>query len=92
MDNETRIEELEQKYDELLEMHEELVKEFEYHRHTGLDSQQIDGTSFEETPFDKVTNPSDASALYDQSNAQEVVDAVNAIITILETTNITSDQ
>ena len=69
-----------------------LQDEFDNHRHSGLDSQQIDGTSLKETPFTKVVAPTDSTVLYSQSNAQTAVTAINSIISILETTKITSDQ
>lgn len=92
METEEKLQELEQKYNDLEQRHEELLKEFQYHRHTGFDTRQIDGTAFEETPFEKVTNPSDAGLTYNQATAQEAVDAINSIITILETLKVTSDQ
>jgi len=94
MDKETqaKFDELEKKVDDQQEVIDTLLDEFENHHHTGLDSQQIDGTSLKETPFAKVAAPTDSTLLYSQSNAQEAVDAINLIISILETTKITSDQ
>lgn len=66
--------------------------EFMEHRHTGLDVRQLDGTSFEETPFAHISDPSDAGATYNQSQVQEIVDSVKSILSILETIQITSDQ
>lgn len=87
-----KLDELEGKFDELSEKYETLQEEYDNHRHSGLDSVQIDGTSLKETPFAKVTAPTDAGATYSQGVAQTAVDAINAIISILETTKITSDQ
>ena len=78
--------------DEMQKTIEKLQDEYINHRHSGLDSSQLDGTSFKETPFAKVVNPTTAGASYNQVVAQSSVNAINSIITILETTKITSDQ
>ena len=87
-----KFDELESTISDLKAIIDTLLGEFNNHHHTGLDSQQIDGTSLKETPFAKVAAPADSTLLYSQSNAQEAVDAINLIISILETTKITSDQ
>ena len=94
MDKETqaKFDELEKKVDDQQEVIDTLLDEFENHHHTGLDSQQIDGTSLKETPFAKIQNPTSAGATYNQSQITSIVSSVNVIIEYLEDLHITSDQ